>query len=246
MTFFSVYVVAPDGRRYNAEVEKGANTRVILDHLVKDLQLPASTDHGEPITYHLSIVNAERIQQGVTVAITANRPLPSSHTAEVHLHERLVISGERSAPSPQKVFIVHGHDAEAKHSVARFVEKLDLKPVILEEQASQGSTIIEKLERYSGVDFAVVLLTPDDEGFKQGEPKEKKSRARQNVFFELGYFVGKLNRGNVCLLYKEGVDIPSDLHGVVYVKMDPDNGWKIKLAKELHTAGLWVDMDKLL
>jgi CAP12/Pycsar effector protein, TIR domain len=62
----------------------------------------------------------------------------------------------------RKVFIVHGHDGEAKLSVARFIEKLDLKPVILHERPDGGKTIIEKFERYSDVGFAVVLFTPDD------------------------------------------------------------------------------------
>ena len=63
-----------------------------------------------------------------------------------------------------RVFLIHGHDEGAKQRVARVLEKLDLQPVILHEQPSGGRTVIEKLEEYGDVEFAVVLLTKDDEG----------------------------------------------------------------------------------
>ena len=56
----------------------------------------------------------------------------------------------------RKVFIVHGHDVEAKLEVARFIEKLNLEPIILHEQANDGLTIIEKIEKYSDVGFGIV------------------------------------------------------------------------------------------
>ena len=49
--------------------------------------------------------------------------------------------------------------------MARFLEKIELEAIILQEQADQGLTIIEKFEAYANqVGFAVVLLTPDDIG----------------------------------------------------------------------------------
>ena len=83
------------------------------------------------------------------------------------------------------VFIVHGRDEGTKQSVARFIEKLDLKTIILHEQPSAGRTILEKFEEYSNVGFAVVLLTPDDVGAATKEKDRLRPRARQNVIFEL-------------------------------------------------------------
>jgi hypothetical protein len=112
-------------------------------------------------------------------------------------------------------------------------------------QPDQGLTIIEKFEAYANqVAFAVVLLTPDDVGGAALAPSQA-SRARQNVIFELGYFAGKLGRGRACLLRKGDVEIPSDLYGVIYTNMDADEGWKLKLAKELKAAGLKFDGDKV-
>ena len=114
------------------------------------------------------------------------------------------------------------------------------------EQASQGSTIIEKFETHANVSFAIALLTPDDAGSLDSETAAPRPRARQNVIFELGYFIGRLGRKNVCALTKGEVEIPSDYSGVVYVPLDAGEGWKIGLVKELKAAGLSVDANLAL
>ena len=145
-----------------------------------------------------------------------------------------------------RVFLVHGHDEAARETVARFLEKIGLKPVILHEQASAGKTIIEKLECHSDVDFAVVLLTPDDLGAAVATRETLNPRARQNVVLELGYFVGKLGRNRVCALHREPLELPSDVLGVVYVPLDEGGGWRLLVARELRQAGIDVDMNAAL
>jgi predicted nucleotide-binding protein len=143
----------------------------------------------------------------------------------------------------RNVFLVHGRDDAVTASVARFLERLDLHPIILHEQPNMGRTVIEKFEAHSDVGFAVVLLTPDDVG-GLASAGELKPRARQNVILELGYFIGKLGRSRVCALYVEGVEIPSDIHGVLYVAYDNANGWRLKLAHEIRAAGITVDLNR--
>ena len=148
--------------------------------------------------------------------------------------------------SGRKVFVVHGHDEAARLAVARFLEQIGLEAIILSEQPDQGRTIIEKFEECAAdVGFAVVLLTPDDLGGVATAPVTG-SRARQNVIFELGYFTGKLGRGRACLMRKGVVEIPSDLHGVIYTDMDAADGWKLKLLKELKAAKLDFDAKRML
>ena len=66
--------------------------------------------------------------------------------------------GEVEPIATNRIFVVHGRDEAAKHTVARFLEGLGLEPVILQEQPSQGRTVIEKFEDYAQtVGFAVVL-----------------------------------------------------------------------------------------
>lgn len=152
----------------------------------------------------------------------------------------------KSPKDTNKVFVVHGRDESAKQTVARFLEKLDLEPVILHEQASKGRTIIEKFEDHSDVGFAVVLLTPDDVGALKDSPDDLKSRARQNVILELGFFLGKLGRQRVCPLVKGDMETPSDYDGVVYTKLDDAGAWKIKLVQELKVADFNVDANKVM
>jgi predicted nucleotide-binding protein len=152
---------------------------------------------------------------------------------------------------PNKVFVVHGHDTEAKAEAARFLIELGLEPIILGEKPGESLTIIEKFEKHSDVAYAVVLLTPDDVGCSKAEYDKAgtgvlRGRARQNVIFELGYFFAKLGRGHVCALLKSDIEKPSDIDGVLYLQMDGHGAWRTKLASELKAAKLPLDNTRLL
>lgn len=140
----------------------------------------------------------------------------------------------------KKIFIVHGHDDLAKITLARFLERLDLEPVILHEKASSSKTIIEKIESYGNVGYAIVLYTPCDTGAKKDS--EQKPRARQNVVFEHGYFIGRLSRAKVTALVKGNVETPNDISGVVYIDFDDRGAWKMDVAKELLDAGFQINL----
>ncbi|MDK2375504.1 nucleotide-binding protein [Serratia fonticola] len=137
----------------------------------------------------------------------------------------------------KKVFVVHGQDNAIKSEMARFLDKAGLEPIILHEQASSSNTIIEKIEAHSNIGYAVVLYTPCDIGAKKIDNPELKSRARQNVVFEHGYFIGRLGRSRVSALLVEGVEAPNDISGVVYIDLDTRGAWKLDLVKELTAAG---------
>ena len=144
-----------------------------------------------------------------------------------------------------EIFIVHGRDEGAKNMVARFFERLDLKPVILAEMPGEGRTIIEKFEQYAQVGYAIVLLTPDDAGSLQGDENDLKPRARQNVIFELGFFIGRLGRERVCALTKGDVEIPSDYAGIEYIPFNDSDGWKMGLIRELRSFGFEIDANRV-
>lgn len=144
-------------------------------------------------------------------------------------------------PDLKKVFIVHGHNGEIKEAVARMIERQGIQAVILHEQANQGATIIEKFEKNSNVGGAVCLFTADDLGHAKSD-SEEKHRARQNVVFETGYFIGKLGRDKVVLVADKGVEIPSDLQGVVYTET---TSWQYSVLKELKAIGYNIDYNKL-
>ncbi|HEY4211023.1 MAG TPA: nucleotide-binding protein [Steroidobacteraceae bacterium] len=140
--------------------------------------------------------------------------------------------------------INHGHDDALKTDIERFLREIGMDPVVLHRQPDKGKTIIEKFEAHSDVGYAFVLLTPDDMAYPRAEehlPEErrhKEARARPNVIFEFGYFVGRLGRERVCCLYKEGVVVPSDLDGLIYKKIDGSiDSQGYALIKELKAAG---------
>jgi len=149
--------------------------------------------------------------------------------------------------STNKVFIVHGHDSELKIETERLLADLGIEPVILHRQPDEGATVIEKFEKHSDVGYAFILLTPDEiaytkdqEGLNDPE-RSKEKRARPNVIFEFGYFVGKLGRNRVCCLHTGDVVIPSDLNRFVYKKIDNNiESIALSLIKELKTAGYTI------
>jgi predicted nucleotide-binding protein len=151
-------------------------------------------------------------------------------------------------PKNNSVFLVHGHDEGTKQAVARFLEKLGITPVILQEQINKGMTVLEKFEVYAArAGFAVILMTPDDCGYPvSGNEVSKRFRARQNVVLELGYFAAKLGREKTLVLKKGEIEMPSDVFGLVYESMDSGEGWKLTLAKELKAAGFDADLNKAL
>lgn len=155
------------------------------------------------------------------------------------------IKKENPKVSENEIFVVHGHDDGLKNEVARFLEKLNLKPIILHEQASSGDTIIEKIERYSNVGFGIVLYTPCDVGNSVEKQDKLNPRARQNVIFEHGYLLGKLGRKNVVALIKDDVEKPNDISGVVYINYVASDGWKTDIAKELNAVGYNIDFNKV-
>ena len=147
----------------------------------------------------------------------------------------------RSPSDYRRVFIVHGHDGELKQAVARIIEKQNIEAIVLSEKVNQSKTIIEKIEKHSDVGGAICLFTADDLGKEKNETEEQ-SRARQNVVFEAGFFMGKLGRENIVFLADQGIEMPSDLSGILYTNT---KNWELDLLKELKAMGYNIDLNKL-
>lgn len=156
------------------------------------------------------------------------------------------VATKMATQSSNKVFIVHGHDNNTRNEAELLVKQLGFEPVVLFKKPNMGDTIIEKLLRESSeVSFAIVLYTKCDEG-KAIEETDLKPRARQNVVFEHGLMCGLLGRKNVVALVEEGVEVPGDLSGVVYIPLDAAKRWQFDVAREMKASGLLVDLNKLM
>ena len=146
----------------------------------------------------------------------------------------------------RKVFIVHGNDEEKKEAVATLLAKMELEPVILHEQPGHAVNLIEKFEHYGDVVFAIIILTGDDYGYAKGKPEESKPRPRQNVVFELGFLIGRFPGQHVCALHEEGLEMPSDYKGAVFIPHDAGGIWKLLIARAMKTANLDVDLNQAI
>jgi hypothetical protein len=141
------------------------------------------------------------------------------------------------APGPV-VFIVHGHD---EVNLLRLKELLrdrwQLEPLVLLREAGRGRTLIEKFEEEAQrAAFAFVLVTPDD---LIATPEGEYAQARPNVVFELGWFYGRLGRQRVCILFKEGAMIHSDLKGISRIQFQQSVTERIdEMERELVAAGI--------
>ena len=175
--------------------------------------------------------------------------VPSRFKAPAELTNETAVSKKSTTSDETKnrVFLVHGHDDAARETVARFLEKLGLDTIVLHEKPNMGRTIIEKFCEYSNVGFAVVLMTADDIGGPvKSSPNELRPRARQNVILELGFFLGALGRNRVCALYQEGIEMPSDYQGVLFVNYDGNGLWRFELAREMKSVGIHIDMNRVI
>ncbi|NPU10924.1 nucleotide-binding protein [Bradyrhizobium sp. 83002] len=159
--------------------------------------------------------------------------------ADAHIHTMSF-----KQPPSNKVFLVHGRDEASKNEVHLFLKAIDLDPIILHLRPNKGRSLLTKFKEESGgADFAVVLMTPDDEGGIAGSGASQR-RARQNVVFELGYFIGKLGPTHVAALVKGEIEKPSDFDGIAYIPYD--SNWKTTLARELLAAKIPFDPAKVL
>jgi predicted nucleotide-binding protein len=209
---------------------------------------------SEKIIEHLKLLYDDGFVEGIDVSNKDGKGwISMSLTWEGHdileelkKNNRKKIPGQNISTKRNEVFIVHGHDEKLLNEIARFLQILEIIPIILFEKASRGKTIIEKLESHSSVSYAIVLFTPDDLGKCKKEESQLLPRARQNVVLELGYFLGKIGRENVTVLYDESVELPSDYRGVEYIKIDKEGAWKLKLLKELKASGFQIDMNKAI
>jgi predicted nucleotide-binding protein len=135
-------------------------------------------------------------------------------------------------PKEIKCFIVLGRDTYWNREVKEYLTSIGIDFIILSDKENQGKTVVEKFEYYANVDFAVCIWSPDDEGRKKGK-EGLKSRVRQNVMLETGFFWGSLGRKRVFILNHKTVDIPTDFAGLVYISLTGGN-WRAELLREIE------------
>ena len=158
---------------------------------------------------------------------------------ELYVHESELTNQTQSKPKKtRKVFIIHGRDEDLKNKVELLFDNVDVDYTALHLEEDMTGTLIEKFTSEAETcDYAVALFSPDD------ETKDGELRPRQNVILELGYFLGKLGKEKVRILLKGGVEIPSDLRGILYSTVDESVDWKVKVLEEMNAVGFKIPID---
>lgn len=228
-----------------------ARTKAALDSALADSDLPEEFQHAATGRIFTRVNQSEgetftNRQDAVDRGINTLRSIAERLEFIDGPVEEAPVELRAAVPGGNQVFVVHGRDEAIRERVARLLERLGLEPIILQEQTDRGRTVIEKFEDHAlEVGYAVILLTPDDFGRGPDEHDwpEDPNRARQNVILELGYFMGALGRDRVSAIYVEGTDLPSDIHGLLYIRFDAD--WELRLAREMRDAELDIDLNRL-
>lgn len=163
--------------------------------------------------------------------------------------DKILSDGATRVPKNNKVFVVYGHDKNARTQLEAMLRRWDLEPLILDQLPSDGGTIIEKLEKYTNqADFGIVLATPDDIGYAKNNEADKKYRVRQNVVLELGMLLATKGRSKVAILLSQAKDMesPSDINGLIYIPFKENvEDASLSLAKEMNRNGYTIEISKL-
>jgi predicted nucleotide-binding protein len=149
-----------------------------------------------------------------------------------------------------QVFLVHGRDEGVKQAVTDLLERAGPHEItILNERPMDRRMLVEHFDgRPAGARYAVVLLTADDVGAPRVDSEREpyfSPRARQRVVFEMGLLVAAVTPRRMCVLYEDGVELPFDLDGIAYVRLDLAGTWQSKLLLHMRGAGFEYDLNRL-
>jgi len=175
-----------------------------------DVEIPRKGSDDE--VYTIEPTEARRLygqlERHLAAAGSSPKESPSLAAPQVRLDGTTM-----PQPTGKAVFIVHGHDELNLLRLGDLLrERYSLEPIVLSRQPGKGRSIVEKFEEEAErAAYAFVLLTPDDNIIKSDT---EYSQARPNVLFELGWFYGRLGRERVCILFKKGTRLHSDLDGI--------------------------------
>jgi predicted nucleotide-binding protein len=176
--------------------------------------------------------------------------------AELAQHANGSVSAQRTdapegVPAPaRQVLLAHGRNERWMKAVAHLLAQAGTHEVTILNERASARTLAEQFSKHvPGSRYAVVLLTADDIAAPRVESEEEpyfSPRAHQAVVFEMGFLVAALAPGQVCVLYEEGVQLPCDLEGIAYVRLDLAGTWQPKLLLQLRKAGFDYDLNKLV
>lgn len=229
----------------------------VIEYNKKEYSYQIRTDEGAIINWYTSTGTIQI--QGKKQVKDCFEKAWSSYTGTISKQTALTITDTPvpNAPSDpssvnKKVFVVHGHDTTSREQLELILHKLGLDPFVLANTSGRGLTIIEALEAEIGTNnsqarFGIVLMTPDDMGYsKNSDVGSAQPRARQNVVLEMGMLISAVGRGNVAILKKGHIEVPSDTQGILYIPFNDHVKEAVpKLADRLRAAGFILNPENI-
>jgi len=169
----------------------------------------------------------------------SNRRLKKRTAALLSIIEKCELLGEEvrnlrvEAP---KAFIAHGGQSVRLRKLCDFLRALGVEPVVAEWSESKGGWTEEHVNKLMEASDCVIILA-EFGGIIDIETGAKHPRL--NVIDELARS-RKKRPSRTILLLEKGVDLPSNVEGIVYERFTKQNMEKafIKVANELRAFGL--------
>lgn len=150
------------------------------------------------------------------------RPITEELTRTLEIYvDALAVALHTPHPELQidkNVFIVHGHDGQARAELENILFRNGATPKVLMTEDKNAESLLVALENLIRICKAgFILVTPDDEGRLRGSNDDYVARARENVIFEMGLLFARFRQfQRVSVLLKEPTKLPSDLGGIAY------------------------------
>jgi predicted nucleotide-binding protein len=150
--------------------------------------------------------------------------------------EKYGIPEKQEGAIPPKVFIAHGGKSASLNKLCSFLEALGVGPLVAEIEPSEGRSTEGQVNKYMRQAHCAIILATY--GHIVDEETHEK-HPRLNVVDELGR-CRKIFPHRTILLLEKGVDLPSNVSGIVRERFTKQNMEKafIKVAVELRAFGL--------
>lgn len=153
------------------------------------------------------------------------------------------------------MFVIHGRNLALRDGLYAFLRSLDLTPLPFEKAANlyvaQGSGrppyVGEVVRHGLALSKVVIALVTADECvfthpamLSHGEP-ESRWAARPNVWFEAGMGF-QMAPDRMVIAIEPGAELPSDVGGIQYFRLDNGRENRLRLRDRLIAAGCAVDL----
>jgi predicted nucleotide-binding protein len=216
-----------------------------------DLTSPGRAESAlQELAYRLGIERRSVGKKDPDPDATIKRSMPGPITEPSEVpNEYMVMPTENADNKHKKVMVIYGHDEEANRALFDCLRAMGLKPQEwgqLINKSQVGSPYIGAVldEAFRNVQAVVAFFTPDEHVISRASyaAGHWRLQARPNVLLEAGMALATHPRETILLVLGDQ-ELPSDLSGRHFIRLD-GTGMPLKsLSDRLKAAGCAVELD---